>query len=85
MHECQRSIVYRLPFLNHNFLLQSCWLTDDLGGLFVASGLRWEKRAIRGRKARVWGIVGMGMNLNLCRMNFLFLWMLKINGLGFVK
>jgi len=27
----------------------------------------------------------MGMNLNLCRMNFLFLWMLKINGLGFVK
>jgi hypothetical protein len=44
-----------------------------------------EKRAIRGRKARVWGIVGMGMNLNLSRMNFLFLWMLKINGLGFVK
>jgi hypothetical protein len=44
-----------------------------------------EKRVIRGRKARVWGIVGMGMNLNLSRMNFLFLWMLKINGLGFVK
>ena len=35
MHECQRATVYRLPFLNHNFLLQSCWLTDDLGGLFL--------------------------------------------------
>jgi len=35
--------------------------------------------------ARVVGIVGMGMNQYLCRMNFLFLWMLKINGLWTVK
>ena len=71
-------------FLNHNFLLQSCWLTDDLGGLFLYMP-QMGKTGNRGRKARVWGIVGMGMNLNLSGMNFLFLWVLKINGLGFVK
>ena len=31
------------------------------------------------------GIGGGRMNLNLSGMNFLFLWVLKINGLGFVK
>ena len=60
LHERQRATVYRLPFLNHNFLLQTCWLTDDLGGLFLYMPQMGENgqivvewHAFKG--VRVWG------------------------------